>query len=352
MSGLQRTGTSVRPAVRWFLRLRGAGSPPLTPEELQEWERFAADPAHRRELAKVKGMWEAVHTLGGPRMPTDAELDADEFDGSVSIAQWQAHQTEQKSKSKSRLLPPSKLFLLAASIAVVAFTTAFSIYRWNSREQIQAFATPRAELRELKLVDGSVVTLGARTEIHTRITATERVIVLDRGEAWFDVAQERNRPFRVYAGDGVITALGTAFNVRRDMEGKLDRVTITVGSGAVKVEPRADDWKVAKLVKGEAVTYNREGARGEVKPADIKAAAAWKEGRLEYIHQPLSAVVASVNRYSEKPIVLANETVGEFDYSGTVFEGQIEDWLRALHTAFPISVTESDDQILIASEHQ
>lgn len=355
-------------AVRWFLRFRDVDSPPLAPGELQAWERFAAEPRHRQELAEVNEIWRAVQTLGGPKMPSEAELSADEFDGSISINEWHARNAGKKRAPASWLSRPARLQLMAAGLAaaVIGATFYFQLWsHWSSREQVQAFATPRAEQRAVTLVDGSVVTLGARTEIHTRITATERTIVLDRGEAWFNVAHERQRPFKVLAGGGVITALGTEFNVRRDFEGEKDRVTVTVGEGLVKVEPRriasqnsmsksataepGSMWQMAQLRKGQEVIYDNAKGRSGIRSADVTATAAWKEGRLEYIHQPLSAVVASINRYSEKSIALADESVGELDYSGTVFEGQIDEWVRALRTAFPVFVTETNDRILIQS---
>jgi transmembrane sensor len=371
MSSMQedRETAASRPAVRWFLRLRGAESPALDPEELQQWEQFAADPANRQELAAVKELWRVVPTLGGPKMPSAAELDSDDFDDSMSVVQWMARSAAHKRTRPTSSGRPIKL-LLAASLSAVAVAIGILSYAQHqldldSQQSMQAYATPIAEQRVLTLSDGSVVTLGARTEIQTRIAATERVIVLDRGEAWFKVAHDKQRPFRVFAGGGLITALGTEFNVRRDLDADLDRVTVTVSTGVVKVEPRRtaepratalrqliagrSDWEPAKLVQGQELSYEGAEERSQVKRADIEAAAAWKEGRLEYIHQPLKAVVARVNRYSKKPIVLADDAVGDLDYSGTVFEGQIDDWVRALHSAFPISIVEDDEQILIRS---
>jgi transmembrane sensor len=343
---------AVPEAVRWFLTLREEGGQPPGPEVLDKWERFVDDPAHRREIVAVQAVWQGVTAVGGPRMPSEAELMADDFDGSMSVEEWQARRVARRSLASRR----TGLFLLAAGLVIAVVGTSF--FRWPDSEgmtQAAAFATPVAEQRTLELADGSIVILGARTEVQTKITRTERVVVLHSGEAWFKVAHDRQRPFSVIAGAGVITALGTEFNVRRDMDAKLDQVTVTVGSGAVKVEPRTGPelpdsrtWMIAKLESGQEFRYyNRTGMPGEIERVDIEAAAAWQEGRLEYIHQPLRTVIARVNRYSEKPIVLADDAVGEIDFSGTVFEGQIDDWIRALQTAFPVSVTETDDRILL-----
>ena len=254
---------------------------------------------------------------------------------------------------------------MAAGVAAIALAITFYVRPWagsGSASQGRTFVTQRAQQQTITLDDGSVVSLGARTEVHAQLGAAERLIVLNRGEAWFKVARDAQRPFKVFAGDGVITALGTEFNV---LDGDLDQVTVTVGDGAVKVDSgsrgergpareqlasRVSQWESAKLIKGQEVTYDSAGVRGEVQRADVEAAIAWKHGRLEYVHQPLKAVIARVNRYSEKPIVLADDAVGELDFSGTVFEGQIEEWIRALESAFPIAVTTTHDRILLRSE--
>ncbi|HEX7115033.1 MAG TPA: FecR domain-containing protein [Steroidobacter sp.] len=362
------TPAPVRPAARWFLRLQGPDSPALTPEELEQWEQFARDPAQLKELIEIKELWQAARAVGGPAMPTAAELAADDFDESMSVREWQARCRSLERARSTRFVSAARWLALAASV-VAAVGVAFYAPSWlrsGTPEQTQVFATQRAEQRSVELADGSVVTLGARTEIDTRISAAERVVVLKHGEAWFKVAHEKRRPFKVLAGEGVITAVGTEFNVRRDLDGDLDRITVTVGDGIVDVALRSDiveahapsdggagnpitQWKPARLAKGQELAYTRGGERSPIRQVDIEAAAAWKEGRLEYIHQPLQAVVASVNRYSGKPIVLADDSVASIDFSGTVFEEQIDKWIRALEAAFPIEVIELDDRILIRS---
>ena len=367
MSPQQKAANPIDPAVRWFLRLRDEDQEPLDSEELVEWERFAAEPANRRELGEAKALWEIVNSVGGPSMPSKAELRGDHYDGTVSIEDWESSQPA-PARDRSTAYGRPGLWLFAATVAVVAIGVGVHRHlHLSMRAQVQAVATPVAEQRTLQLPDGSSVTLGARTEIRTEIASAERRIILHSGEAWFRVARDSVRPFRVIAGSGVITALGTEFNVRRDMGAGLDQVTVTVGSGAVKVERRSPDgladpstvesaadhgtWRAAKVGAGQELTYSGSQGPSGIRKADVEAAIAWTEGRLEYIHEPLKAVIARVNRYSEKPMILGDDAAGEIDFSGTVFEGQIDDWVRALEASFPISITETDDSIVIRSRH-
>jgi ferric-dicitrate binding protein FerR (iron transport regulator) len=88
-------------------------------------------------------------------------------------------------------------------------------------------------------------------------------------------------------------------------------------------------------------------ARAEDAITPAQARKAWKDHHLEYLRVPLKIVIPSVNVHSKKPIVLADEAVGNLLFSGTVFDDQVTDWLRALTIALPIVVIEGDDRIVI-----
>jgi len=87
---------------------------------------------------------------------------------------------------------------------------------------------------------------------------------------------------------------------------------------------------------------------GDEAITQTEARKAWKDGHLEYLRIPLKIVIPSVNVHSQKPIVLADDSVGNLLFSGTVFEDQVTDWLRALTIALPIVVIEGDDRIVIS----
>jgi transmembrane sensor len=213
-------------------------------------------------------------------------------------------------------------------------------------------------LKQLTLPDGSRVTLGAKTEIAVEYGQCKRTILLNSGEALFDVAHDPKCPFIVIAGDGAITAVGTEFSVRRT----LDRVTVQVAEGAVNVQPRdalasvswpkdSDvtniSWPDAKLAQGQEVTYRGNQSRTPVESEDSRVATEWLDGRREYHHEPLSYLIADINRYVEEPIEMDPE-VGELQFSGLVYESQVKTFLQDLEIIFPVKVTRTaQNHILI-----
>jgi ferric-dicitrate binding protein FerR (iron transport regulator) len=111
--------------------------------------------------------------------------------------------------------------------------------------------------------------------------------------------------------------------------------------------PRARWWASISAACIAAILIST-ASRADDAITPAQARKAWKDGHLEYLRVPLKIVIPSVNVHSRKPIVLADDTVGNLLFSGTVFEDQITDWLRALTIALPIVVIESDDRIVIS----
>jgi transmembrane sensor len=372
MNGKQRIvegNEDTLAAVRWFHRFLRDNVSTLPADELADWAQWA-DPQHLKQFHRVKLLWRHLgDVLPGIPRPARAECAEDDYDGSIPISAWKAQRSHRR---RGWHLHRSKLFAIAACASGITGGIAAYLHPEYLRsilgDRVQSYATAASQHRVIALADGSSITLGARTELSTHYTASRRIIFLERGEAWFSVAHNPRRPFTVLAGGGAITAIGTQFDVRRELDSSnLDRVTVTVGNGTVEVGPPKEtiskdvvepsdlgardqpEWTSARLVQGQEITYDTEGPRERIKAVDLEAVEAWKVGRLEYRRMPLKLVIPSVNRYSEKLIVLADGSVGELPFSGTVLEDQVSDWLRALASALPIEVTESRDTIVISA---
>ena len=166
---------------------------------------------------------------------------------------------------------------------------------------------------------------------------------LEGGEAFFTVAHNRERPFIVKAGDVRIRAVGTAFNVRRAGT----RVVVAVTEGAVdvySVQPmRATAFTATRVTSGHSAVIDARNAAPVVATVDAARVLSWRAGRLEYINEPLSAIVADLNRYSTKRVVIGDAAVGDIVFSGTVFTDATDVWLRALPQVFPVDVSTAPD---------
>jgi len=93
--------------------------------------------------------------------------------------------------------------------------SAVAVYKLE-RTPLNHFSTVIGGLEAVPLGDGSRVTLNTDSELQVSLEPTERVVNLNHGEAYFEVAQDKTRPFIVKAGHARVIAVGTQFSVRRD----------------------------------------------------------------------------------------------------------------------------------------
>jgi len=343
--GLGREADCYEEAAAWHARWREAASSALSAVEVDRWADWSRSPTNKAAYDAVEFVSRARFALKAPPLPTAEELAAD-------LSDEEGVQPEHTTAPPSRLaaIPwrPVAFVALAAAAAAIAFTP---VMRWLDRDRAapgHVVSTGAGELKQITLRDGSRVTLGAKTELSVQYGPCQRTILLNSGEALFTVAHDPRCPFIVIAGHGAITAVGTEFSVRRT----LDRVTVHVAEGAVNVQPRdaltsvpwpkdsdvpTITWPEAKLAQGQEVSYRGNDSRSPVESEDARVATEWLDGRREYHHEPLSYLIADINRYFDEPIELDRD-VGDLQFTGLVYESQIKEFVQDLEVIFPVTV--------------
>ena len=303
MVGPEKDDGSIPESIRWFMRSLGDTSK-IPPDERAAWEAWSSNPFHAAEFRRVQQLWTRLddpEVRKRLRVPSHREFE-----------RW-------------RLCVRSPKNIAAAAcviLMVVAGALRYTPIFHNLSGDARTYLTERAATKVLELSDGSQIILGASTRLSVDYTPSHRLVRLERGEAMFRVARDRVRPFTVLAGTGSITAVGTQFDVRRELD-ESDRVVVTVSEGAVEVvRPTKNGANAtqrppapARLLKGEEMTYDRTGTPGDASAVDAASVAAWVEGRLEYRETPLKLVIPRVSRYSRKRIVLSGDGVGDLPFS-------------------------------------
>lgn len=207
------------------------------------------------------------------------------------------------------------------------------------------FATKTAEIREITLEDGTLVTLGAKSAIAAEFTAAARKVTLLEGEAFFEVVKDPNRPFFVAAQDTLVRVVGTKFDVKRSA----DIVHVSVLEGVVEVmKPgnieetiaTADTDGIDKqvLTAGERVSAARRVALPEARQINQAPPGAWREGRLAYEDASLAEIVADLNRYYDRPIRIASSDVGDLRSTVAFQISEIDQVFDVMTAIQPIEV--------------
>ncbi len=134
---------------------------------------------------------------------------------------------------RERPSPNPRRFAVAATLLLFVAAAAFLGYRL---EQDPEYITSIGEQRTVPLDDGSRIALNSNSQVQIEFTADKRTVRLLRGEAFFEVAHNKERPFVVIAGENEVTAVGTAFEVRYEP----DHIDVTLVEGKVNVTSTAE----------------------------------------------------------------------------------------------------------------
>ncbi|MFO1249264.1 MAG: FecR domain-containing protein [Alphaproteobacteria bacterium] len=200
---------------------------------------------------------------------------------------------------------------IAASLLVAGGAT------WQLLRSRGRFYTAKGETKVIALKDGSVVTLNTASEILVNYSDTQRSVELVRGEALFDVAKNKARPFVVAAGDTSVRVVGTSFSVARFDAAP---VKVLVREGIVEVfKPNALNVQPIRITANMAATSPEDTAdivAQAVPSAQVRRAMAWQEGQIAFEGQTLAQAAAEFSRYSDTRIVIEDPALGREEIAG------------------------------------
>jgi transmembrane sensor len=239
-------------------------------------------------------------------------------------------------------------FLWAGSAIAASLTLA--VIGWQVRVPEKAAAQQRVEtalgeIRQVAMTDGSRASVNTGSVLEVDYTLGERAVRLENGEAWFEVAKDKARPFVVSAGDVRVRAVGTAFSVQRVTGGADIRVT----EGTVEV------WSIGQEslrlpVRAGARAFVAEVGGPQSPVADALGndrKLAWREGALKFEGDTLAAAAAEFNRYNRIKLEIApalsdEKVVGRFRID------EPDAFARAASTMFDARVERARETIRIA----
>ena len=239
--------------------------------------------------------------------------------------------------------------VIAASV-VFAFVVVGAITQLDSRGLIQAgyYSTAVGETKVISLDDGTNIHLNTNSSAEQAYSRNERLIRLLSGEAIFDVASDADRPFVVYASDGVIRAVGTRFAVRVVD----DRIQVTVTEGRVAVEKRTDlieserqdstatASSALRLTadQGEVVDIDRQTgySKRTASDRDVEERLSWASGKLVFRDKDLDFVIREVARYTTVRIEVADPQLRNHKISGILPIGDVDVMLEGIEGALGI----------------
>lgn len=326
-------------AGRWIARL-DKGLSAEEEEAFRQWR--AADPENEALLIYMVKLWDKMDSLnrlselfprpGSRRHASTLRRYALPIAASLLLAAaagWWA------------TLPPGPDFVVAA--------TSEDVYE-----------TAIGEHSTVTLADGTELVLNTNSRIRVEYARSYRLLTLESGEVHVRVAEDPARPLSVIAGDNIVQAVGTAFNIEITNDQQIELV-VTHGKVRVGVHrgPKdgADPEGPAVLpVSSVTVAAGEELILGspdeeitEVSADDIEVKLSWRSGNLVFEGEPLEKAVEEIGRYTSVEFVFLDEDLKKVRIVGLFKAGDVDGLLAALRENFNVSYERVDDRKVLLS---
>ncbi|WP_244631160.1 FecR family protein [Aureimonas sp. ME7] len=295
MEGSQ-TDKRFEEALEWFVRLREEDAEPDLRARFETWR--LADPRNEEAFARAQALWDGF------------EIARPSF----------------RRRRRGPRLDRRGVLTLGGLLALGGP----ALY-WASRPgRFADYRTDVAERRSVTLADGSEVELASYSALSVDFTPTQRGLTLHRGQAFFRVAPDADRPFVVEAGAGRVRALGTAFDLK-----------LVAGNTTVSVMEHAVEIAAAKHTTTLEAGWQASYGTGGIAPPqrfDAGVAEAWRRDRIVFEDVPLRRVLAELERYRHGPILLMGANVGEIPVTAVFDTRDTDQALRTIERNVPVRV--------------
>lgn len=304
-------------------------------DEFYAWVNESAD--NKRLFFEVKAVYDACKPLR-----TDAEVQAS----------WQRLLEKRKSVRPFRNFSLIKRISTYAAIAIIAIAvTTVYFYTVADRETVvtRYVGGDGLEADVVVLPDGTRVSLGSRTSFSydSHYGKNNRVVYLE-GEAYFEVAKDKNKPFIVETKEQSIEALGTKFNVTAYPEDSL--LVTTLLEGAVRLTNHTTSGATV-LQPDEQLIYNKNTQSMLQQRVDAAQYASWTTGYYYFPEQSLEAILYRLSHVYGVRFTVQSEALNRRMFTGTFYRGQsMKEIMEIIRLAIPIRYEIDDHHVIIAEK--
>ena len=364
-------------AGAWIVKMDQGELSPEQTAELQQW--IAKSDFHRNYLHQLAHNWDSMGILQElaalfPIQPT-AVMPATQpvmpAKAGISNPQPPTPKTWLQNLI-AQLKQPKAWAPTLATFALVAILI--------NTQQPNHFETDIGQQASYQLSDGTRITLNTNSELKVDYSQDRRRIYLLRGEAHFDVAKNPQRPFMVYAGEGMVWAVGTAFNVRYlnagnhagnlpdSLVGTLvgTSIDVTVTEGTVKIfadiEPdkntsldvndaQSSPTDHEQLVHaGKSVQYSKVINATQTTPAQVlEQKLAWQHGALIFKGETLEQAIKEIARYTDKQLIITDPSIKNIRVGGHYKTDNIDSLLASLSETLEIKLEQKGSQLHLSA---
>ncbi|GAA4910209.1 FecR family protein [Mucilaginibacter defluvii] len=266
---------------------------------------------------------------------TDEQLAAKE---ELSKGELKRHFFSENTRSAKVVRFPLWVRSVAASLLIVA-SIAGMVYFGSQKQDADdvqpaysQLSTQTGEIKTVTLTDGTKITLNSESRLKypTELTGKTREVFLT-GEAYFDVAHDPGKPFKVHTDKLDVQVLGTSFDVKA--YGDDGELSVTVSSGKVGVLPLNLQTKAYMLLPGDRLVYRRSKNNIDQLKTDVAGIGIWQKGRFNFREETLQNIARQLERYYKVRIIFKNPSLQQKQISLKVKNHSINTVIKALSIA-------------------
>ncbi len=294
---------------------------------LSEW--LNAKESNREEFRHLKTYWDADVTFKHSVIPT------------LSAEKLQQQINKQEKRIRKIHLWKNAIPLIAAVGLLFVFSTVFLFYYTNNHASEYYTLMTDEHKSDFTMEDGTVITLNknSRLTYSDKYGKSKREIKL-QGEAFFEVAKDPDKPFKVEMDDASIVVLGTNFNVKADVGS--DHIAATLIEGSILFNGAKQDIIMAP---NQQLIFNRLDNKIVVKQVDTDIFTSWKDGLMKYKSIPFIELIEDLKKTYKVDIRIDDEELTNLTVTvtGTFSDEQgIGGILNTISRTIPISWNYSD----------
>jgi transmembrane sensor len=303
-------------AATWLVRMNAEGWSDGDQTAFDAW--LAQSPAHRAAYWRLKAAYAETSRLQALRRP---------------------QQGGRPRKSAVPFLAATAATLVIAGI-VAAATISFA------PQSSERYATQVGGSKTLALRDGTRIELNTATEVRVSLTKTQRTVWLDKGEAFFEVAHDAQRPFIVMVAGHRVTDIGTKFLIRHDPA----RLEVAVVEGKVGFDSSdpASRAQPLQLAAGDVLVATPHAITVKAKrEEDLATELGWRRGMLIFHHTTLGEAAAEFNRYNGHQLVVG-DSASALTINGVFPKNDVPAFVRLAQAVLKLRVEDQGHQTVIS----
>ncbi len=317
-------------------------------EEVETWLELSDD--NQAYLDQVQEVWLKTAELNP--IPVVVNIDAawNKVSGIIDNLEDEKNLVTPKIESaKPKTINKFKSFMRIAAVLLLA-AGAYLIYNISQTKTAEQMLMASTDfIISDTLSDGSVIALNKNSTLAYPETFNENTREVElKGEAFFDIEPDPEKPFIIQAGESYIQVLGTSFNVEAYADSST--IEVSVVTGVVKlynVNLENTDTNFVILTADEIGIYNKDNNTIEKLSGYDKNSLYWQSKTLIFEKTKLSEVFNLLELTYDIKIDVSNDTINDFLLSARFKNNIIEDILTIITASFDLNFTKKNDVYLI-----